>query len=299
MRGYGNGSIYQRGDGKWVAAIMVDGKKRVRYAKTEKEAKKRLRELWQDTAVEATKREDAIALPEVGLAVPTVEAFAEQWLASATIKLATQQSYRSTLRYYILPVIGAKRLDEVKTQDIAAVITAVLKGGKSSRTAEYSYMITRRLLQVATDWDIITVNPALKVKRPKAEHAERSMWSVPQTEAFIATCEKWEGQWDDLWVVALLTGLRHGELLGLMWKDIDRERQSLSVRRNLVELEGGKYVLQSPKTRAGTRTIALTPQALHALNHRHTLSGQPGPDGVEPPVSSSSSQRCPMSSGAA
>jgi len=227
MRGYGNGSIYQRGDGKWVAAIMVDGKKRVRYAKTEKEAKKRLRELWQDTAVEATKREDAIALPEVGLAVPTVEAFAEQWLASATIKLATQQSYRSTLRYYILPVIGAKRLDEVKTQDVAAVITAVLKGGKSSRTAEYSYMITRRLLQVATDWDIITVNPALKVKRPKAEHAERSMWSGvdPVWWLFRDLCEAF-------WPIRLCGAARNG-VESETRRVIEIERHFLSALRGI------------------------------------------------------------------
>lgn len=266
MADYGNGSVYQRKDGRWIAAIIVNGKKRVRYAKSEKEARNKLKELWQDVG-----REEALSetKDDAPIAAFTVAAFAEQWLASASIKAATRQSYRDTLRAYILPLIGESRLDAVKPQDVARVVTTVLQSGKSSRTAEYSYMITRRLLQVAFDWDLISTNPAAKVKRPKAQHAERVTWTVAQTEAFIATCQKGEGIWDDMFLIALLSGLRLGELLGLMWRDVDWEGRALSVKRVLVELTGGVFSLQTPKTRASLRTIALSSTAIRTLRRRY------------------------------
>lgn len=276
MRDYGNGSVYRRGDGKWVAAIVVDGKRRVKYAKTEREARGLIKTLWQEAALDEAARE-AEEAQQARETAPTVAEFAEQWLESATVKPATKQSYRWMLDAYILPVIGTKHLDELKTQDVAAVVTAILKGGKSSRTAEHSYMITRRLLQVATDWELIPINPAAKVKRPKPEHAERQMWDVRQAESFIAYCLKFEGVWDDMFLFALLTGLRRGELLGLQWRDFDTERSLLHVKRNLVELKG-RFLVQTPKTKAGTRSLVLTQQAIAALQHRYRVLGEPAQD---------------------
>ena len=276
MADYGNGSVYKRGDGKWVAAIIVNGKKRVRYAKSEREAHNRLKDLWQDAGKEEALR-TVLASPETlpeaargaEVIVVTVSAFAEQWLASASIKVATRESYRDTLRAYILPLIGDMPLNAVKPQDVARIVTTVLHSGKSSRTAQYSYMITRRLLQVAFDWDFIPTNPAAKVKRPKAEHAERVTWTVAQTEAFIAACQGDVGTWNDMFLTALLTGLRLGELLGLAWRDIDWEGSTLSVKRVLVELHGGIFSLQTPKTRAAIRTIAVSPLTLTTLRKRY------------------------------
>lgn len=286
MADYGNGSVYKRKDGKWVAAIVVNGKKRVRYAKSEREAHNRLKDLWQDAGKEEALQTIAAASPETlpeaandaVAAVITVSAFAEQWLASASIKVATRESYRDTLRAYILPLIGDMPLDTVKPQDVARIITTVLHKGKSSRTAQYSYMITRRLLQVAFDWDFIPTNPAAKVKRPKAEHAERVTWSIPQTEAFIAASHGDVGAWNDMFLTALLTGLRLGELLGLAWRDVDWEGGALSVKRVLVELHGGIFSLQTPKTKAAIRTIALSPLAITTLRRRYEAAGPPEAD---------------------
>lgn len=275
MADYGNGSVYQRKDGRWIAAIIVKGKKRVRYAKSEREAHNRLKELWQDAGRDEALSQATDTPSEV---VATVAVFAEQWLASASIKVATRQSYRDTLRAYILPLIGDLRLDAVKPQDVARVVTTVLHSGKSSRTAEYAYMITRRLLQVAFDWDLIPSNPAAKVKRPKVQHAERVTWTVAQTEAFITACQRGESAWDDMFLLALLTGLRLGELLGLMWRDVDWEGSALSVRRVLVELTGGVFSLQTPKTRASLRSVALSPTALQTLRRRCEAAEPPEAD---------------------
>jgi hypothetical protein len=100
MKDYGNGSVYQRSDGKWVAAIFSDGKKRVRYAKpnTEKAARRLLKALWQDTGKEEEQGKQAtefhgfrvqepVSRPsETASAVKTVQDFAEDWLASSSLR---------------------------------------------------------------------------------------------------------------------------------------------------------------------------------------------------------------------
>lgn len=269
---YGNGTVFLRKDGRWVAEIKRDGKSRMRYAKTRREAELKLRQLWEDIA-----REEALRI--VGTAeakaTPTVAEFSETWLASATIKPMTQEGYRNSLRAHVLPVLGDKRLGDVTPQDVARVVETVLKKGRSSRTAEYAYMITRRLLQVATDWEVIDRNPAAKVGRPAATHREHVVWNQEQIRRFLASCKRGEGAWDELFIVALLTGLRLGELLGLEWRDVDLDAKTLSVKRTLVELQGGVFHMQTPKTRAAIRTIALPADAVEALRGRYEAAGQP------------------------
>src|SRR5947209_4111924 len=119
MAAYGNGSVFRRKDGRWVAKIIVDGKPRTRYAKSETGANKALRELWQDAA-----REERGVSPQQPLepsqmpaetpkaeAVPTFAAFVEMWLASAVLKPHTVEFYRDRLAH-AERIIGAKRLDE-------------------------------------------------------------------------------------------------------------------------------------------------------------------------------------------
>jgi len=269
---YGNGSVFKRADGRWVAKIIHNGKPRMRYAKTKHEAETKLRELWEDLAKEEVLRSVATT-PEK--TTPTVAEFAETWLASATIKPLTEQGYRNSLKAHILPAIGSKRLHEITPQDVAAVVQSVLRKGRSGRTAEYAYMITRRLLQVATDWEVIDRNPAAKVKRPQAEHREHVVWNQEQTRAFIESCKGGNGAWDELFIVALLSGLRLGELLGLQWHDVDFAAKTLSVKRNLVELQDGTFHLQTPKTRAAIRSIAVTGDVIAALQGRYEAAGRP------------------------
>jgi integrase len=69
-----------------------------------------------------------------------------------------------------------------------------------------------------------------------------------------------------LYVLAVTTGMRRGELLGLKWSDIDLENATVSVRRTLTRIDNGKRVtLGDPKTKRSRRTIRLTPQAVEAL----------------------------------
>lgn len=271
---YGNGSVYQRKDGRWIAKVYIDGKAVTRYAKSEKEAYERLSELWQSVGKSPAPIPSVSVLPEpVGRhePIPTVSDFVEMWLRGAGLKPLAEISYRSTLRSHVLPVLGEKPIDRVTPADVAAVIGRIIESGRSAQTARNAYGVTSRMLQVACDWfpDAIPNNPAKRVSPPRRNPPERRVWTQEQAAAFIAYCEKGDGKWDDLFLVALLSGLRLGELLGLAWEDVNWQEGTISVKRTLADLRHGRYELTKPKSAASIRVVTLPKSALRVLGIRH------------------------------
>lgn len=264
---HGNGTVFQRKDGRWVAQAYVNGKKWTKYAKNEREGRRKLRDLW---------REPPTPVPRLS-SVPTVQDFAALWLTSSGYKQTTIEAHGNNFRLNIAPIIGGLRLDGVTVPDVVRVITVARNRGLSDRSVQYTYAVLRRLLQVAVEWGVLETNPAARVKRPKATPPERHPWGEAHTALFIHYCQTGEGVWNDLFLVALLSGLRAGELLGLEWQDVDWQRGTISVRRSLAELRGGEgFRIQTPKTKAALRMITLPAVALEALKGRKSLGREGG-----------------------
>lgn len=286
-RANGAGSVYQRADGRWAAAITIAGKRVVRYAHTKREAMVKLRELKAEQVSVPSPRTPTVNVP----ASPVFASFAHEWLRSADVRPVTRESYRRMLDTHIIPVLGAMQLLAISPPDVARVITAVRAKGLSDRTVQYAYVLTRHILQVAADWGLIPANPATRIKRPRVERKQRRLWTVDQAAAFVRHCTKGSGPWDHLFLVAILSGLRLGELLGLQWSDVDLERGILRVERSLVELKPGDFRIQAPRSRASIRTVALPAPALAALRrHREAADGAfvfRRRDSGEPPTRSS------------
>jgi integrase len=107
---------------------------------------------------------------------------------------------------------------------------------------------------------------AVEVKAPRPAPEEMQPLSEAEARAFLDAARG--DRFEPLYMLAISTGLRRGELLGLRWKDVELERGTLRVGRALVR-EAGRHVLGETKTRRGRRQINLTPQAVNALKaHR-------------------------------
>jgi integrase len=279
-----------------VASIYVDGRKVVGYARSEREAYQRLRELRRDAraanSAARPRRAESVAATPSGKAnrrhashVPTVREFADQWIAASAMKSTTEESYRNSLTAHIFPFFGQQRLDQITAVDIAGLIAAVRQKVRAERTVQYAYSITRSMLQAAVAWELITDNPALRVKRPPARWQPRQVWTLEQANAFVGYYGAKRAVWHDLFIVALLSGLRLGELLGLDWGDFDWEGGTITVRRSVVELRGGVFCTQTPKSRSSLRCVHLPTQALDTLRCRHVAQKGPvfrRPDGNPP-----------------
>lgn len=263
-RGNAEGSVYQRRDGRWVAQLQIgygaNGAPRFRhrYATTRREADDRLVEM-------KAARLGGLLDDDEGL---TVAGLLERWLESKVrdLRPSTLLSYRSTARLYISPLIGRIRLERLRPLDLERMVAGLLEAGHSQHIAAYSLRIAKSALKQAVRWQLVARNAAEAIRPPRVPKNELTVWMGAEAKRFLTVTST--HRLHGLFVLALLTGMRRGELLSLSWDDVDFERTRLTVRRNLVYTPG-LLELSKPKTAGSHRTVSLSPGVIEALRlHR-------------------------------
>lgn len=257
-RGQGDGSIYQRKDGLWVAAVTLQGRKLYKYTKTQKEARD-----W----LKATKAQMDAGLTFAGSQVHVAE-FMEYWLstASTTIRPKTLKQYQQIAHDYICPNLGIAKLKDLRADQIQFLYNNLLEQGKSHRTVILVHAVIHRALVQALKLGLLGRNPADQVTIPKQVHTEMHTLDVEQAHALLQAVAG--SVWEAAYYIAITTGLRQGELLGLKWSDLDWSTRQLHVQRQLQRIKGQGVVFPEPKTKAGRRVIVLGNDTIEKL-HRH------------------------------
>jgi integrase len=263
-RGQNEGSIFQRGDGRWCAQLNLgweNGKRRRKcvYGATAQEV--------QDALLKA--RADMAAGLPVAVGRQSVAQFLDLWLEDSvkpSVRPLTHEQYRQHVKLYLAPLLGHCRLSKLAPQHIRAFIKRKLEDGLSPRTVQLSIVILRKALSQAVKDGLIGRNVAKLVDGPRVERFEGKMFSPDQARAFLdaARGERLEA----LYTVALSLGLRMSEALGLCWQDIDFERRTLIVNRILERIgrgQGSTLQLVAPKTSRSRRTVNLPDAAVRAL----------------------------------
>jgi integrase len=257
-RGHGEGHIYQVGR-RFRAEITVGGVRHRAYFDTRREAVNWLAEI-------RLKAERGL-LPEPSKV--TVAEYLAFWLENAvrpSVRPPTFRQREQYVRNHISPVLGAVRLQALKPADIQALYADRLRAGLSRRSVQIIHAILRRALKQAVDWGLIGHNPADRVRPPRPEPREMRVLSPEEARRFLEAARNFD--YYVLFVLALATGLRLGELNGLRWQDVDLEAGVLYVRRTLYRLRG-KWVEGEPKSAAGKRKVVLPALAVEALReHR-------------------------------
>jgi integrase len=197
----------------------------------------------------------------------TVRDYLEEWLTAieTTIKPSSFVRYRDIIRKAMLPELGGLRLAALTPARIQKFYSAMTKSGRSPSTIELYHNVLHRALDQAVKWRLIVANPCDSVEAPRREEAEMQTWTMEQMRTFLAATA--DHQWAALWRLALMTGMRRGELLALRWGDVDLEKGTLAVRRTLTRGADG-LTYGEPKSRSGRRSIALPPSCVAALR-RH------------------------------
>jgi integrase len=203
----------------------------------------------------------------------TLAEFTEAWLAAVKGELAESAwaNYGALMRTYVLPRVGAVRLVDLTSQRVQALYVELLERGKkdgsplSARSVLQVHRTLHRALGDAVRWRLLVRNPAHGVRPPRTEKKEMTAWSAEQARAFLA------GTADDrlaaLWVVALNTGMRRGELAGLRWADVDLDGATIAVTQQRTTAHY-KVVVAEPKARS-RRVIPVDTAVVEALRaHR-------------------------------
>lgn len=259
-RGNGEGSIYKRKrDGLYVAAVVdAEGQRRVFYGKTRVQAGDRLAEAQADLA-------KGLPLPSARL---TVEQYLDRWLegARSTVRPNTYAGYESTLRLHVKPEIGRRTLARLGPQDLQALYQKLLTKGLSPRSVQLAHAILHRALRQAERWGLVARNPARLVDVPRPTPPPIQPLAPDEIHRLLEAAQG--DRYEALYVIAVTTGLRSGELLGLRWADIDLAVAELHVTQQAQRTSEG-WAFTEPKTGKGRRTVTLPAIAVEALKaHR-------------------------------
>ena len=182
----------------------------------------------------------------------TVREFFDRWLESAapTLRPATARRYRDVARLHIVGVIGNLRLAKLTPGDVQRLYADRLAAGLSPTSVHHIHAILHRALDQAVRWGLLMRNVTDAVDPPRRSSPEMRTWDTRQVAAVLATAA--DDDLEALWRLALLTGMRRGELLGLRWADVDLDAGTLSVRRTLSRGATSRLEVGEPKTGAGT-----------------------------------------------
>ncbi|WP_439631415.1 tyrosine-type recombinase/integrase [Gemmata sp.] len=270
-RGRGEGGISFREDKElWVARISLGfdgGGKRIRktvYGETKNEVAEKLRKLQADH--DAGRLVDAEEI--------TVKEYLTRWLgntAKETVGDGTWERYRQLVHKYLIPILGGLKLHKVRPLHVEQAYADMKQGNGDRKPAgadarKSAGVVLSIALKHAVRNGLIPANPAAEVKKARPARREMAFMTPGQAKRFLVAAER--NQNFALFSLALGSGARQGELLGLVWSDFDFDRGTMSISRALSQVKG-EFKLKEPKSQAGRRTVTLAPSVLAALReHR-------------------------------
>jgi integrase len=267
IRGFG--STYRRGsDGRYVAKYKAEGTKsgyKEEYARTEEEAWAKLEKAWLDhkQGILATGPNQKLG------------DYLEQWLEDVhkpTIGLSSYVKYRSILDNHIKPKLGMRQIRQVTPQHIQTFYAGLIKSGLSSSMVQCMHALLHKAFDNAVLWNLVARNVCDTVAPPRLTTKEIQPLSADQAHILLDAARA--QRLETLLILVLATGMRHGELRGLRWRDIQFEEKSLQVRRTTGYIPGHGFVEREPKTAKGRRRIILPDFVIEQLKKHRIQQGE-------------------------
>ena len=268
----GDGMVRKREDGRWEGRIVIGHKENgapiFHYlsARTQKELLEKLHRCIDEYDGAELTEDCRMTLGE----------WLEIWLtecAEPSVRPSTFRGYRAYVRDKIAPYLGEKEIRKVTVDDIQNLYRKLKKEGGaeggplSGASVRRIHGVLHQALKVAADRHLIVKNPTDNVTLPKREPSPRTILNDEQLERFMEAIRQ-DRRWHDFFYLEITTGLRRGELCGLMWSDFDEKKGTLSIRRTLHGKEGGGYYVGDTKTGTGRRIIKLPPSTVQLLTER-------------------------------
>jgi integrase len=263
------GQIIKRGDKTWIVRIFTgrDGSGKRHYLnKTIKGNKKDAETYLSKTMTEISSGSFIEASPL------TIDSYLGKWLTTAArprLRENTYREYEGLIDRYIKPVMGEKRLSDVRPLDVQAFYSSLSDKGLSPRTIRFTHSVLTSAFKQAVRWRMLARNPCESVELPRK--AGKEMQSLTPAEASSFLKEAASDRWFALFVLALATGLRPSEYFGLKWSDVDLEQGLVTVQRSLIwrSYKSGDWYFGEPKTPRSRRRIPLPASVVRALSkHR-------------------------------
>jgi len=269
-RGNGEGSITRhKKSGLYMARYWIETprgpKRKTIYGKT--------REKVRDEMARAlANRADGLVFDDENV---TVGEYLDTWLKGSvrgSVRQSTLERYESAIQLHIKPALGRLRLKKLTPLHVQGFYQDRLDAGFAPASVNKLHAVLHKALDQAVKWNMVPRNVTRAVKAPRPRPREMSTLSAEQTRRLLGAARG--DKLEALYVLAVTTGMRQGELLGLKWQDADLENATISVRRTLTK-NGTRLLFGEPKTNKSRRTIRLTEAGVRVLKeHLNRQFGQ-------------------------
>lgn len=280
----GEGSIFTRKDGRLVGQYFVDGKPKYVYGKTKTEVKEKL-----EKAIEKIKNNIDFECEKMSL-----NEWLDEWLnlyAKNSIKLSTLVSYDGIIHRHVANhKIGKMELSKLNTRMFQKYFNEKSvsgrmdkkEGGLSPKTILNQYTMLHGALEQAVVNDYILKNPLIGVRLPRQEHKEMRVLTVDEQTKLMFLVNTTEEIGACGINIALYTGMRLGEIIGLQWQDVDFESKKIFVKRTLNRLKtfdensktATKVVIDEPKTKNSIREIPIINPLYNLLKKQYEFQSE-------------------------
>ena len=258
-RSNGEGSIRKRDDGSWEGRILIEGKSRSIYGRSQVEVRKKLTEIRNDLD------NDDYLEPNDTTVKEWMEIWQDEYLED--VKQSTADRYKSCIRIHIIPALGDTRLLDLRASTIQKFLNQCKKvDGLSEKSVKNIRLVLHKALEQAIEDDQLKKNPCDRAKVPSYDDPPTEMRPLKDNEVPLFLKAIKGSVYEGIFYVALFTGMRESELIGLSWDCIDFERGTIHLYRQLKRTreKGGEYVFTSLKNKQA-RTFGVAPNVLDVL----------------------------------
>jgi len=196
---------------------------------------------------------------------PTLRAFLEDWLESIvhSVRPRTWTRYSEYVRLHVVPTLGNRTLGDLTPKDIQTLYSQKIGQGLSPRSVLHLHRVVHRALAHAHRWGLVDANQADLVEPPRPEPREMKALSPGEARRVLVAASG--DRFEALYAMAITTGMRQGELLGLRWRDVDLDGRSVRVTGSLQYIPGRGLRVSSPKTARSRRNVLISEVAAAAL----------------------------------
>lgn len=253
--------IKKRTDGRFVITKVYDKKRKYFYGKTKYEANAKLEEY------EKNLEEDYIFNNSM-----TYDDWLDLWLESKanTISKNTMQSYKSLFTKHIRPELGNYRLCNINTPLLKKFFNNLKKLDLSSRSLIYIITLLKASFKQAVIDNLLLKNPTDKIITPKLV-PNKKIVSLNKAEIVKLLSVIKEPKYYNLFSLALRTGLKRSEILGLRWTDIDFDKNTLSIEQTVLKINNVSVISSLAKNKSSNRIISIDDKSIRLLKYQMKL----------------------------
>lgn len=278
-RANGEGNIRKRKDGRWEGRYTAGrdpqtGKRIIKnvLGKTQAEVKEKLAQAQQETAgLDVGRSEDY-----------TVATWLKAWYdlyAKPNVRVATADRYRLMIETYTIPRIGRIKLKKLTSRDLQRLYKDLMEKGRvntksghgnpglSSTTVRSVHLMLHCAFERAVKERLIPRNPTDDCIAPKVRKIEMKILEPEHIKGYLDAADQ-RGLLP-MFYLELVSGLRKGELVALLWSDLDVQNKTISVSKQYIKNPYGELTLSRPKTETSVRKVSIPQTAVDLLIQEH------------------------------